>query len=261
LPTLEQNSDQWSRDYNWLQQGEEWSRTWGGSQSQWFGALLVRLHSYIPAHRILEIAPGYGRWTYYLKDYCKHLVIVDLSEPCIQACRERFSSYRHIDFHVNDGKSLSMIPDESCDFVFSFDSLVHAEADVLEYYLLQLAKKLSSNGVGFIHHSNLGAYADGVTGELPNHVLNPHWRAKSMSSKLFEEFCDNSGLQCISQETVNWGGELLTDCFSIFTRKASIWARRNETFQNPQFMAEAEYLSQLARLYSKANAVQIELKR
>jgi hypothetical protein len=30
-------------------------------------------------------------------------------------------------FQVNDGESLAAVPDNSIDFVFSFDSLVHAE--------------------------------------------------------------------------------------------------------------------------------------
>jgi hypothetical protein len=51
-----------------------------------------------------------------------------------------------------------MVPDDSIDFVFSFDSLVHAEADVMQAYLNQLVRKLKLNGVGFIHHSNIGEY-------------------------------------------------------------------------------------------------------
>jgi hypothetical protein len=50
-----------------------------------------------------------------------------------------------------------MIPDESVDFTFSFDSLVHVEADVLEVYLQQLASAMTKDGVGFIHESNLGS--------------------------------------------------------------------------------------------------------
>jgi hypothetical protein len=46
-----------------------------------------------------------------------------------------------------------MIADGSIDLAFSFDSLVHAEADVLSFYLAQLATKLRSDGVAFIHHS------------------------------------------------------------------------------------------------------------
>ena len=67
--------------------------------------------------------------------------MVDLSEKCIEACRKGFASSSHISSHANDGKSLGMIAEKSIDFVFSFDSLAHAEADVIEAYLVQLATK------------------------------------------------------------------------------------------------------------------------
>jgi len=71
-----------------------------------------------------------------------------------------------------------MIQDKSIDFVFSFDSLVHAEAKVIEAYLNQLAMKLSQNGIGFIHHSNLGKYQqafsliDKIPSEFRELVIN-----------------------------------------------------------------------------------------
>ena len=47
---------------------------------------------------------------------------------CVSA--QVFASDTHISYHINDGKSLEMVQhDDSTDFVFSFDSLVHAEAD------------------------------------------------------------------------------------------------------------------------------------
>src|SRR5437879_6478092 len=156
MPTVEQNLRQWDANYEWAKRGEEWSASWGGAEAQWFGAILPRIHAFVPATIILELAPGFGRWTNYLKDYCDHLIVVDLAETCIHACRERFAASSHITYHVNDGTSLSMIPDGSLDFVFSFDSLVHAEADVIAAYIRQLAKKLAPNGVGFLHHSNIG---------------------------------------------------------------------------------------------------------
>ena len=93
--------------------------------------------------------------------------MVDLTERCIEACKERFSADSHITYYVNDGKSLAMIPDDSVDFVFSFDALVHVEADVIKAYLSQLALQLKPDGVGFIHHSNIGAYVNRSTGKLP----------------------------------------------------------------------------------------------
>ncbi len=70
--------------------------------------------------------------------------------------KKRFISNDNIEYHINDGKSLEQIQDESIDFAFSFDSLVHAESDVIQAYLEQLGKKLKPDGVGFIHHSNIG---------------------------------------------------------------------------------------------------------
>src|SRR5437899_8768206 len=63
-----------------------------------------------------------------------------------------------MEFHVNVGKSLDIISDESIDFAFSFDSLVHADGEVIGTYLRQLARKLKPRGAGFIHHSNAGDY-------------------------------------------------------------------------------------------------------
>ena len=152
MPSVEENLRVWDQSYDWTQEGNEWSAAWGGPEAEWFGTIFPRIHGFLPNGTILEIAPGFGRWTHYLKDYCDKLILVDLSEKCIEACRRRFSSSSHITYHVNDGRSLEMIADKSVDFVFSFDSLVHAEADVLEAYLIQLGRKLKLKGTGFVHH-------------------------------------------------------------------------------------------------------------
>src|SRR6266404_5578223 len=123
MPSIEQNLAEWETAYSWSQEGEEWSATWGGSESQWYGAIYPRIHAFVPTGTILEIAPGFGRWTQYLKDSCQRLVVVDLSQRCIEACKNRFSSCSHISYHVNDGTSLSMVDNGSIDFAFSFDSL------------------------------------------------------------------------------------------------------------------------------------------
>ncbi len=263
MPTIEENQQSWDKSYAWEQQGDEWSSSWGGADAQWFGSILPRIQALMSGGTMLEIAPGFGRWTNYLKDTCDRLIVVDLSEKCIKACQERFSTDSHIEYHVNDGKSLAMIPDNSIDFVFSFDSLVHAEADVLATYLAQLATKLKPNGVGFIHHSNLGQYQpilsliEQIPSEMRAEIVNKilleptRWRAGSMTAKLFADYCDRSDLQCICQELVNWENEgLLIDSFSLFTPKNSIWARENNIVENLGFMNEAAATKQRSHLYS-----------
>jgi hypothetical protein len=183
--------------------------------------------------------------------------VVDLAENCIEACKKRFQADSNIAYHVNDGKSLDMIPDRSIDFVFCFDSLVHAEADVIEAYLGQLSEKLNDNGIGFIHHSNIGMFVNHSTGQLP--FENSHWRAESMTFKLFDEYCEKANLQCISQELIdwgedkNWGSEGLTDCISMFTLKTSLWSRPNRILINDGFMSEAESILRLSRGYARSS--------
>ena len=254
MPTIEENLRWWNEKYDWSQQGEKWSASWGGSETQWHGTIFPRIHAFLPAPSILEIAPGYGRWTQMLKAHCEKLIVVDLADSCIEACKKRFHKDTHISYHVNDGKSLAMIQDASIDFVFCFDSLVHAEADVIESYLAQLARKLTPNGVGFIHHSNIGVYVDPSTGELPDFLDNTPGRATSMTARRFKEFCSAASLQCIAQELINWETSIaLTDCLSLFTRRDSPWARPNRVLVNKRFVDEASYLRKVMLLYAESN--------
>lgn len=193
------------------------------------------------------------------------MIGVDLSENCIQYCRQRFADQSQVSFHQNDGKSLAVIPDESIDFVFSFDSLVHAEADVLEAYLVQLATRLKPNGVGFIHHSNLGAYrfyysmkrmipkGRGLLWKM-GLLDNDGLRAISMTADTFEGCARKVGLQCISQEIINWASKRLIDCLSIFTPIGSKWARPNMVVKNPHFMEEARDIRTRSLLRDSAAA-------
>jgi SAM-dependent methyltransferase len=264
---VDKNLAIWSSGWDWSHQGDEWSAWWGGTPALWYGALLPRIHSFLPTGTLLEIAPGYGRWTQYLKDHCDRLVIVDLTEGCIEHCRQRFAASDNIEYHVNDGRSLDMIEDGSIDFVFSFDSLVHAESDVLGAYLEQLARKLTPDGVGFIHHSNIGAYRamTALARRVPKRwlgrlmrrgfVINMQaWRAESASAKSFAAQCEAAGLSCISQEKINWEhGRFLIDSLSVFTPRGSRFDREREIVRNPLFTDEARRMS---RLYAARTAPQ-----
>jgi hypothetical protein len=169
-------------DYDWKEGGEEWSGPWGTSAAQWYGAIYSRMHGCLPADTILEIAPGFGRWTHYLKDHCQHLYIVDPTAKCIEACRQRFGDDSGLSYHINDGRSLAMIADCSIDFVFSFDSMVHVRRDILEGYLSQLTAKLKPDGLGFIHHSNLGQYAGSAVARAPKPVRKLLTKMKVLDS-------------------------------------------------------------------------------
>jgi SAM-dependent methyltransferase len=258
MPGVEQNLANWSRQWDWSQGGDEWSAWWGGTRAMWLGALLPRIHAFVPAGTVLEIAPGFGRWTQFLQGLADRLVIVDLTPECIDACRERFAAASNIDYHVNDGRSLDMVADGSIDLVFSFDSLVHAELDVLEAYLQQLARKLAPDGVGFIHHSNIGAYRPltRLARRAPAQQFHrlakrgliidlSAWRAESVTADAFARACSAAGLRCVTQELIAWErGPYLIDALSTFTRAGSAWDRPLQRIRNPLFRAEASRMAQ-----------------
>lgn len=210
------NRNYWSI-YDWSGRGEEWSVDWGGSEGLWYGSLYPRLHAFLPARHILEIAPGFGRVTQYLKGWCEEFTAVDLVERCVEHCRKRFADTPHARFLVNDGRSLEMIEDGSIDLIVSWDSLVHVEHETVREYLRQLAKKLKPGGTGFIHHSNLGEH----TGELPRDLSSDLFggRRASMSAEKFRADCAAFGLRCIAQEIISTNDNgYWTDAISLFSR-------------------------------------------
>ena len=221
----------WGDGWDWSQRGEEWSTAWGSVSHQWWTTLFPRIQGYVPAGRILEIAPGFGRWTHYLRDLCDDLVAVDIAQNAVEACQARFADDSRVTTWLGDGTSLPMVTEDSVDFVFSFDSLVHAERDVMFRYVEELARILTADGVAFLHHSNLGSHPQGSYDPA-----GVHWRAPSVSAALVAQASEALGLRCISQEKVAWGGApLLLDCFSVITRQGSRWDRENIIVDNHDF--------------------------
>jgi hypothetical protein len=151
--------------------------------------------------------------------------------------------------YLNDGRSLSMIPDASVDFVFSFDSFVHLPREIIAAYLSELARTLKVGGKGFIHHSNLGAYAESLSERVPPPIRKllrkikildwEHHRNPTMSADLFRSLCAQTGLHCVSQELINWRGRRLIDCLSFFVRSDSPLHNPTKIIRNPHFMREA----------------------
>ena len=251
MPTLDWNKATWDGDYDWGQSGDEWSAAWGGPAAQWHFALFPRIQAFLPADTILEIAPGYGRWTRHLKDHCTKLIAVDYAEKCVKTCRERFRQSPHIECHVNDGLTLPMVGDGAIDFAFSFDSLVHADLGIVASYVRELGRVLNNDGVAVLHHSNL-AEVVGVPADKYATEVKWHHRGTDVSHAEVARAAADSGLVTIGQELMNWGiTPDLTDCLTVVTRPGSRFARENVVAQNPEFMADAARIRMLSSLYTQ----------
>ena len=245
MPTINENIKAWT-DHIWPQEGDEWSTSWGGTNYLWFTTIYPRIMRFLPRPNILELAPGYGRCTQYLAKLGQKLIIVDLNTKCIDHCKKRFDKLHNITYFVNDGKSLDMIKDGSIDFIFSWDSMVHVEKDTIGIYLKQLAKKLNQGGLGFIHHSNLADFLD-LSGKLS--IPNPHWRAESMSADIFRIYCEQYNLKCIVQEKINWGGDVLNDCLSLFIKDDLKNYPETKIIENYKYMTYADMVRQMSEMY------------
>jgi SAM-dependent methyltransferase len=231
----------------------------------WWRTIRPRLLHHLPAEAVLEIAPGYGRWTSFLLNECTRLVGIDVTARCVEVCRQRFPESRAA-FYVNDGQTLPMVAPASIDLAFSVDSLVHVEAPQVESYLQELARVLRPGGAAFLHHSNLGAYADGA-GAIPAWVGERHWRAPSMSAALFRSASRHAGLRCVSQEVINWIGRdadvdrfrlptrhiALTDCFSMCVRPVAQDEAPTRVLVNRHFVDEWRGMIALTATYGDAN--------
>lgn len=234
-------------NYDWLHTGEQWAGRWGGSDVQWYGTILQRIHAFLPVATALEIGAGHGRLAGYLEHHCDHLVLVDMTKDCIDACTKRFAGNRKVTCVHNDGLGLSSVEDESIDFVFSFFSLVHADDATLRSYLVSIAEKLSRDGVAFIHHSNAGTCLSG--GEAEDARLHDY-RDTTVSADIMAKLTKEVGLTCRSQELFGWEtAKLLTDCFTVFTRPGSKFEKPNRVVCNWDFPFEVEKLNQLAEAY------------
>gem|GEM_PF-440336 len=244
MPTVEENIKKWG-SYAWNNSGDDWSSSWGGTDNLWWGTIYPRIKQFLKVDCIVEIAPGFGRCTEYLKDCCNELIIVDVTEKCIEHCKERFKEDNNIKYYVNDGKSLDMILDNHVDFVFSWDSLVHVEEDTIKAYLFDINKKLKKDGIAFLHHSNLGEYKI-----EHKDILKHHWRASSMSAVKMDGFCNERGLSCIAQEKIMWGDNIYSDSFSLITKKFSKYDIGKKIFNNENFQDEVSRIRQLSKLYN-----------
>ncbi|MES2485667.1 MAG: class I SAM-dependent methyltransferase [Bacteroidota bacterium] len=205
MPTIEQNLNIWNNpDWSAFKDGEDWSVSFGGTAALWQNIIEPRIKPFLSLHNTcVEIACGHGRITDILKDRFKEIHALDVSPNCIDFCKNRFAEINNIIYHVNNGYTLP-IEDVSSDFVFSWDSLVHCEIDVVKSYIHDSYRILRPGGVCFLHVSNFGEHMG-----KPNH----HMRAESVSADAVTDICTSAGFVIESLERVKWGEEFENDIF------------------------------------------------
>jgi SAM-dependent methyltransferase len=222
MPTLEENRF-WDR-YDWPQDGDEWTDQaafCGVTYSLWKQDIVDTfiVPSVAKNSTVLEVAMGHGRWTPFLAQLAQRYVGIDLSPSCVTFCRKRFAHLKNADFHLTDGRKLPPIASGSIQFVWSFDSFVHIEPDVLEDYMAEFARVLSPGGQCSIHHPGTPTRSQRASGGRSR-----------LSANLFARIAKASGLRVLSQVD-SWGPgnrsntKLFADCISTIEKPIGIPAR------------------------------------
>ena len=180
-------------------------------QTSWEGTIYPLIKNF-NFDAVLELAPGAGRNTERLCAVSKKIYAVDYNSYAIEQCSKRLgSSYCgcKIEYHVNNGKDLNMIQDNTISAIYCWDSAVHFDKIILKSYIHEFYRVLRFGGRGFIHHSNLGDNAD------KNIKKNPGWRS-NMNKESFAEMCEANGLRILTQVNIPWGS--IVDCVTIFEK-------------------------------------------
>jgi ubiquinone/menaquinone biosynthesis C-methylase UbiE len=161
----------------------------------------------------VELAGGHGRNTEKLRHLARTLYVVDIREENVLFLEERFQHAKNVSVVRNNGIDLAGIGDAQATFVYSWDSMVHFDSDVVRAYLREFRRVLKEGGYGFCHYSNVDSDPTG------SYVDHPGWR-NFMSTKLFEHYLRKERLEPVRTRTVKLDPSSATsDGMTLFTTR------------------------------------------
>lgn len=170
---LEWNKKTWGRDEDLWRSTYKYGYYWPGGTNQKNNIVTLIAEKYLLPHldgrrdlKIIELAPGGGRFTPELIRLSREMHLVDYNEACISICKERFQYYPNMQFYVNDGKSISIVPGDDFDLIACFDSMVHMAGSVIEKYIASFVHKLKVGGIVWLDHSGKGVSEAGCRSDM-----------------------------------------------------------------------------------------------
>ena len=152
LNSLTQNKEVWE-NYDWNQFGEEWNPS-----EKWKEEFIEKIiYKNIKSNSIiLEVGPGAGRWTDYLIKLSNKLILVEVSNKCLDICKKKYKDYDNVEYNLLEDINLRFINDRIVDFVFSYDVFVHIDKRETEKYFAEFNRVLMEDGLLIFHYSKVG---------------------------------------------------------------------------------------------------------
>ena len=155
--TVEHNKTRWD-NYDWSHGGEKWNLTVKKDRnkdpSTWKQDLIDKMmFKYIQKNStILEIGPGAGRWSVELVNIASQLFLADISQKCIDMCKTKFHDCSNVNYNlITNG--LDFIQDDSIDYIWCYDVLVHVNPSIIHDYMEDFRRILKPGGIAIIHHA------------------------------------------------------------------------------------------------------------
>lgn len=151
---------------------DEYSRWWDSKDGlsnrhqylgdEWGDDAWVRMNveSFVLPHlskdsKVLEIGPGGGRYTASVAEHCAQVMGVDVSPLMVERLQNRFGINDRLVFFKGSGHDLSGVPDDSVDFVFSFNVFVQLEFEDIVSYLREIKRVLKPGGKAALHYATI----------------------------------------------------------------------------------------------------------
>ena len=164
---------------------------------------------------MLELSPGGGRNTPRLGKVANSIIAVHYNQCALDKCYKKLDNPHlgcTISYQKNNGVDLRMIPNESTTAVYCWESAVHFEKTILDSYIHEFSRVLTSGGLGFLNHSTLG--------ETSHRDIkkNPGWRSNASIDSVAES-CASANLRILHHESFPRYG---TDPNSILVQDAAL---------------------------------------
>ena len=158
--------------------------------------------------RTLELAVGHGRNAEFVQPLAGSLILMDVVQPNLDVCEERFEGRANVRVLKNNGYDFRPVEAASLTAIYCYDAMVHFSPDLVEAYLLDAARVLEPGGRALFHHSNYAAPDDRHYG------LNPHAR-NHMTREWFMELAGKAGLDVVESRVIPWVEVEGLDCLTL----------------------------------------------
>ncbi len=170
-----------------------------------------------PEMVVMDFACGRGRIAQFLKDKYKKLILCDISVDALDYCKDRFKNNTNIEYIQSQLEGL-LQNNESLDFIYSWDAMVHFKYKYLDLYISEFGRMLKKGGYCFIHHSNLeNCELLSANEKSENYDENYGWRAK-VSKQDVAKLAERNNLEVLEQQNLKWEFDDL-DCITVLRKK------------------------------------------